>query len=324
MLLIISEDKDQSTNQVIDWLIFLNKKFFRINDSEKLEHISLKLNNKGVFGILQLDIHRNVSLSEIDCYWYRRGNFKFDIKNVKRTFLLTQANSELKSLFNGLNCYLSSLPSLGNFQKEINFSKIESLIVASRNGLSIPETIISSSVTSFKDYMNDSSKLWITKSISDEFSYRFRTSTLCAGFPTLLKFDDIKPKSEWIFPSLVQAKIEKKYELRIVFLNGDFYSMAIFTKSQESSNIDYRRSNVRDMKVASYNLPDAIQEKLTRFMKELGLNFGSIDMIVTRNNEYVFLEVNPSGQFGWMSRKCNFNLERKIAEYFSKQCTNER
>jgi D-alanine-D-alanine ligase-like ATP-grasp enzyme len=50
-------------------------------------------------------------------------------------------------------------------------------------------------------------------------------------------------------------------------------------------------------------------------MNKLDLNCGSIDMIVTPKNEYVFLEVNPVGQFGMVSYPCNYNLEKKIAEY---------
>ena len=32
----------------------------------------------------------------------------------------------------------------------------------------------------------------------------------------------------------------------------------------------------------------------------LGLEFGAIDMIKTKDRRYVFLEVNPDGQFGWI------------------------
>ncbi|MDR2836176.1 MAG: hypothetical protein LBV69_08305 [Bacteroidales bacterium] len=43
MILILSEDHDQSTNDIIDWLIFYKKEFVRINLSDKCEII--KVNN---------------------------------------------------------------------------------------------------------------------------------------------------------------------------------------------------------------------------------------------------------------------------------------
>lgn len=53
-------------------------------------------------------------------------------------------------------------------------------------------------------------------------------------------------------------------------------------------------------------------------MKELNLQMGSIDMLYTNEGKYVFLEVNPSGQFLGYSSSCNYNLDRVVAEYLIK------
>jgi len=52
-------------------------------------------------------------------------------------------------------------------------------------------------------------------------------------------------------------------------------------------------------------------------MSKLNMNCGSIDMIVTKQKEYVFLEVNPIGQFKQVSFPCNFYLEQKIANFLN-------
>jgi len=44
------------------------------------------------------------------------------------------------------------------------------------------------------------------------------------------------------------------------------------------------------------------------------LDFGSIDMIVSADNEYIFLEVNPKGQYGMVSHPCGYNLDYEIAK----------
>ena len=53
-------------------------------------------------------------------------------------------------------------------------------------------------------------------------------------------------------------------------------------------------------------------------MKSLDLKTGSIDMILTPEGDYYFLEVNPVGQFSMTSSPCNYNLEKRIAEYLMK------
>lgn len=114
------------------------------------------------------------------------------------------------------------------------------------------------------------------------------------------------------FPSLVQNYIEKKYELRIFYLNGEFYSMAIFSQKDNQTIIDFRNYNkTKPNRTVPYKIPDCQAIKLDLLMKKLEINCGSIDMIVTNDNEYVFLEVNPVGQFGMVSYPCNYNLEKK-------------
>jgi D-alanine-D-alanine ligase-like ATP-grasp enzyme len=59
----------------------------------------------------------------------------------------------------------------------------------------------------------------------------------------------------------------------------------------------------------------AIKIKLKKLMKELQLVSGSFDIIVTKTGEYIFLEVNPIGQFSQVSIPCNYYLEKRIALY---------
>ena len=44
-------------------------------------------------------------------------------------------------------------------------------------------------------------------------------------------------------------------------------------------------------------LPEDIKKKCLAFVGSYGLNFSALDIIVTPENQYVFLENNPNGQF---------------------------
>jgi hypothetical protein len=43
-----------------------------------------------------------------------------------------------------------------------------------------------------------------------------------------------------------------------------------------------------------------MEKRCLCLMETLGLAFGAIDLIVTPHGKYVFLEVNPAGQFLWL------------------------
>ena len=92
--------------------------------------------------------------------------------------------------------------------------------------------------------------------------------------------------------------------------------MAIFSQNNNKTKVDFRRYDTEfPNRLVRYSLPKNIQNKLILLMSHLKLATGSIDMIVTEDNDFIFLEVNPFGQFGMVSKPNNFNLEKRIAKY---------
>ena len=46
----------------------------------------------------------------------------------------------------------------------------------------------------------------------------------------------------------------------------------------------------------------------------MGLRYGCIDMIITPNNEYVFLEINPNGQWRFVEEQTGMSIGKTIAQ----------
>lgn len=93
--------------------------------------------------------------------------------------------------------------------------------------------------------------------------------------------------------------------------------MAIFSQNDSQTKIDFRNYNhSTPNRNVPYKLPEELEHKLTNLSKKIGINCGSIDMIVTKNDDYIFLEINPIGQFGMVSNPCNYYLHEKIALFF--------
>ena len=58
-------------------------------------------------------------------------------------------------------------------------------------------------------------------------------------------------------------------------------------------------------------------------MAVLGLNCASIDLIFDDKDNYYFLEINPVGQFEFLSSACNYNIEAVIANWLAKNINHE-
>lgn len=107
--------------------------------------------------------------------------------------------------------------------------------------------------------------------------------------------------------------------LQCIHLCEKFYSMAIFSQNDEKTSLDYRNYNMeKPNRNIPFQLPLNIEKNLKLLMKEKNLNTGSLDLIYSRDGEFILLEINPVGQFSWLSENCNYNIEKKIAELLTK------
>lgn len=330
MIVIFSNSFEPSTNAVIEWLMYFKKPFIRVNPDDGTMS-SLKLSHQRLAnGTNQTDFQFNykqftVSLKDVEAYWFRRG----DIPPYKRQFNLANAfKKRFQKLFFGqlteemgaLNDYLFHLfrkvrRRLGD-PKYACVNKMIVLDIAAGLGLATPSSYIVSKKKHIESIMNDDGKAVVTKPIVGLMLQGTSERYFC--YTEELTPQQLSDIPDELFPSLLQEKIEKIFEVRSFYLDGRFYSMAIFSQVDKQTQVDFRKYNTETPnRTVPFNIPTEIEEKLTRLMKELNLETGSIDLIVTPEKEYVFLEVNPVGQFGMVSNPCNYHLEKTIAEYLA-------
>lgn len=58
-------------------------------------------------------------------------------------------------------------------------------------------------------------------------------------------------------------------------------------------------------------LPRSICDKLLQLMKHLGLTFGGIDLVLA-DNIYYFIEINPTGEWGWLVTSAHLPIDKSI------------
>lgn len=309
MIVIITEEADYSSSLVINWLLFYNVSFIRINENDLIRVEFLK--NDFRFIIQEIVFN----FSEIKGMWYRRGFLNLKIDVATDTEINFFRKMEFKKSIDYVYFKLSQLPHINKFEN----SDVNKMIVseyAKEFGLNVPEEyLINQKKDLLKIIKNDE---YATKSITGSTIFNYGDYYV-VGYTTLV--NDLKQIPDFFFTSLVQKYIKKKYELRIFYLHKKFYSMAIFSQNDETTQIDFRNYNRKNPnRNVVFQLPNHIEEKLVKLMEKLDLNSGSIDMIVTPTNEFFFLEVNPIGQFGMVSNPCNYNLHKIIAEFFKDTC----
>jgi len=312
-VLILSNEHDVSTKDVIDWFYILEIPFFRINEENSIAIKSIVIDQSIV-----LEVNGEViDLYDFDAVWYRRGKLKIDdqiISEIEHAGLQSYFINEFGLLTKFINDYLASLPKLNQFSDNFK-SKLSNLLTAKKCGLAIPKTRIITSKNEYLSFM-EVSESFISKSIFEGTTLEFQ-GVKYSGMTSTIPIHEVSEISENIVPTLIQENISKVFEIRVFHIHNKNYSMAIFSQKDDLTKVDFRNyNNNKPNRTIPYELPQKVNQQLNDFMKSINMNCGSIDLIYSKRGEHIFLEVNPVGQFKQVSLPCNYNLEKVIADSF--------
>lgn len=101
-------------------------------------------------------------------------------------------------------------------------------------------------------------------------------------------------------PTYLQESIPKDHELRVTIIGDELFCCRIDSQGVSGAEQDWRAVDTIKLPHTIIALPDAVDRALRDYLKQCGLRFGAFDLIVTPGGEYVFLELNPNGQWYWI------------------------
>lgn len=322
MIIIFSTQNDVTTQEICKWLTSFKTSYKVIYPETLLKSVDILEFSKtniltyleGVFG---------VSIEDITVFWCRKWSLnEFLNKNGAESYLSLEDSYTVKSsVVNELKVlselFFSVLPEgrvVNNFYNK-KTDKLNQLLLALECGLRIPKSSILSSksdVARLREH-NKAEYSLITKPMHEGFGIELDGNRYTT-FTSVIKEDIYQ--SNTFLPGLVQTEIKKKYEVRAFVLEDSIYSMAIFSQQNDKTKVDFRQyDRLTPNKLAPYCLPKDIKEKIISFCRKMDLKTGSVDFIVDDNDEHYFLEINPYGQFGMVSKPNNYNLEFTVAKY---------
>lgn len=316
MILIVSSQSDLSTSEVIDWLLYYGVSFVRVSEEDMWTYSSVYIDNESCEERFELN-GEEYSFDDFSCIWYRRSFIKLSRKidvsgvNVFNRGILRHIENELH-LVHSFSIGANIDKFIINKFSDNGLNKLMVLYLARKVGLLIPETIVTEKKDDVIQFAGKYGRI-ITKNISQGV-FIYTDEYILNGITNEVTCEMLDTLPDTFSLSLFQRMIPKFVELRIFFIKGQYYATAIFSQEDEQTKIDFRNYNYRKPnRIAPFLLPKEIESKLKILMEEVGLHSGSIDMILTPQDEFVFLEVNPIGLFTQVSAPANFYLEKKIA-----------
>lgn len=295
MVVIFSIETDTTTHRVMDWLHALHEPFVVIYP----KNIAQKI----------LSVLRYVEAGNKPSFWFRKW-----LKVMDRP---DYVDSEAQKLIDYLyhitkdSCFWLNVPAdFGSNNKLIQSS------ISSKCGLNVAENSILNHKEGILHLIkSNSTQKYITKSFGSAVERNDENGDVYFAYTQLVDEDMLAKAPMHIFPSLVQRYIDKEFEIRTFFLDGQCFSMAIFSQENDKTKVDFRHYDVKTPnRNEPIRLPVEIEERLRRFVSEMGTNCGSFDLIQDKIGQIYFVEFNPLGQFGMVSHPCGYTLEKRVAQ----------
>lgn len=322
MVLILSNDGDLSCDLVQDWLDFYHYPYMRFNSWEFLRkpiQVSL-INNK-----VNIEIEgQAIDLDSIHAIWYRKYGLFRSTDVYKRLCANKRLDEELinqlcKEYTKVVDAFIFSLRDRNWLTNPayINLNKMEVLKIAAECGLETSATYLVNTQEQIANLILE--KKVISKSVLDPIIASWGGKHKGMMYTVEVKQKDLLDLPKCFLPSMLQEMITKEYELRIFYINGQMYSMAIYSQKDKQTQHDFRNYNwKRPNRMVPCRLDSDIKRKLRKLMNRIHLNCGSIDLIKSTDGKLYFLEVNPTGQFGMVDFPCNYGLHKLVAEQLIK------
>jgi glutathione synthase/RimK-type ligase-like ATP-grasp enzyme len=318
MILIISNKEDITTDFLVNKLNYYNIKYFRLNTDEILRSISLNFdfsNNK--YNIYDNNNNSVINLSDIRSVYYRRPKLpkiSDDLSTGEELFV----KNELRFTLEGLYRILDNKFWINNvYRIREAENKIYQLLLARKLGFSIPSSLISTVEKSTRDFIKKNNNNCIIKPIKSGLIQDVKVPKNI--FTTLLSKKDIENLNRVKFcPSYFQQKIDKKADIRVTVVGEKLFSAKINSQEYKETAIDWRKGDNIRLDYNKIKLPVVIRNKCIDMTKKLGLTFSAIDLILSKKDEYIFLEINPNGQWAWIENRLGYSISSELINLLQK------
>lgn len=191
-------------------------------------------------------------------------------------------------------------------------SKLLQMRIARAVECATPRTYIGNDPKTVRSFVASCTQGAIAKSLTWYFDASGRFSFTKMITQDMLRSDAAIACS----PLIYQEYIAKNFELRVTCVEQKIFAAKIFSQERHNAVVDWRRDQFK-VKQEAFVLPKDVERKVLSILHALDLRFGAFDFIVTPEGDYVFLEVNSSGNWLWLENSLELPVSQAIADWLS-------
>jgi glutathione synthase/RimK-type ligase-like ATP-grasp enzyme len=238
-----------------------------------------------------------IATDQVSAVWYRRPAAPVISQRISepaaQEFALRECEQALAALWQDLDALWVNHPAAIRYATR----KPHQLRAAAQLGFIVPETILSSDAAQVDSFWRRHNGDVVFKplhqdaiEIAGRFYFAYASKLTAAHLVELHRLT--------LSPVLFQQYVPPKREIRVTVIGDEVFAAAIDTSA--SPEPDWRRLAPDRQQWQLHDLPSTVADRCVRLLRRYDLLFGAIDLILSAEDEYVFLELNANGQWVWI------------------------
>jgi glutathione synthase/RimK-type ligase-like ATP-grasp enzyme len=229
-----------------------------------------------------------LDLDSVRAVWWRRPS-PFGLPPslrdpAHRRLAISEATTAFQGLYESMDARWINAPARDAAASHKSFQ----LALAQRLGLEIPRTLITNDP-------DEARAFW--RACGGDVIYK-QFIALPEAWSETRKIGELETKVDdaaiRMAPVIFQRHVAAVADLRVTIVGSEVFAAAVDLRDVQY-DVDVRLN--LNAKHVPHSLPDDVIDRLQAMMRRLGLLYGAIDMRLTEDGRYIFLEINPAGQF---------------------------
>lgn len=243
-------------------------------------------------------------LTDVRVAWWRRVRpFTVDpalTLPAMRGFALSETTQAVNGMLDALPCVWVN----PRYADDAAHHKPYQWATAQAVGLRVPPTLVTNRPEEARAFIDDTG---LGRTVFKAF-----IATLDAWRETrLVQREDLDHLDSVRYAPVIFQEYIPGVDLRITIIGDEMYAAEIDARGT-SYPVDMRMV-IGESTVRAVALPAPVEDALRRLMRRLGLVYGAVDMRRTPDDDYVFLEVNPAGQWLFVEQLTGLPITRTVA-----------
>ena len=309
-VLLVTASYDDAANEVSRSLDRLGAPFFRLNTDLFPTQVNAIYDPQTGL-TLETDTDK-MNSSQVMSIWYRRNvapALPTALDEYSREFCTRESRAFLEGALLSIGNARWLSPPAAIWRAE---HKLYQLAVARQIGFNVPPTTVTNHSEAARRFATD--RRTVVKTVSS--GYIDSPNGYRAIFTNALPSEDVDDLAGLkLAPVTFQQNANKRSDIRVTVVGEKIFAAEIMSQVHPSSSTDWRATEDPDLPHRTHELPEREQRQCLALVKRLGLEFGAIDLALTDQDEYLFFEINPNGEWLWLQYQLGFPIADRIAKW---------